>query len=281
MKIICAITNAEIVKLFYEKIKRKVNILISYYYIEGNAYKLTTLYRDMIDSLYMDSGAYSVAMGKSKISLTEYQKYLKRYGHLFNGTFNLDDKFDDPAHNMRNQLFLQKNLPRRLWPIPVTHDKDDPVGEFKTYVDLGHDYIAMGSLGPKKKFDVDTISEVMKKFPNIKVHLFGNLDRDILFKCRPYSADSADFGHHAGHGSVYYWDSDEEKEYSIYLGGRDRIPDGHIDYQSFVHRKTFDEQLYRNFQYEYIDLLNDSTKMLVVNIFFFTQLEDYLNSLQK
>ena len=60
----------------------------------------------MINELYLDSGAFSVAGGRSKISVTEYCKYLKLYGDQFDQYFNLDDRFDDPAHNQSNQVYL-------------------------------------------------------------------------------------------------------------------------------------------------------------------------------
>ena len=71
MKLFAAINEAEVVKNFYEKTGIKLNYLISYYYLEGQAYKLVKEYRSMIQDLYLDSGAYSVETGRSKISITE------------------------------------------------------------------------------------------------------------------------------------------------------------------------------------------------------------------
>jgi len=55
-----AIDSVEIVKHFYDLTQRKLNVLISYVYLKGNAIKVTSTYRDMIDNLCLDSGAYSV-----------------------------------------------------------------------------------------------------------------------------------------------------------------------------------------------------------------------------
>ena len=89
MKIFAAITTANTVNDFYSKTKIKLNYLISYAYLRGQAYKLTNEYRSMIDSLYLDSGAYSAATGRANITVTEYQTYLKLYGNLFDQYFNL------------------------------------------------------------------------------------------------------------------------------------------------------------------------------------------------
>ncbi len=280
MKLYCAVVDAETVKLFHDITKIKFNVLISYYYIKGSAHKLTNLYRHMIDSLIMDSCAYSVATGKSKISLSEYKLYLKRYGHLFDCVFNLDDKFDNPEHNQRNQDYLQQGVARERWPVPVVHSEDDPEGEVQIYVDQGHDYIALGSLGKHRKFDADTVARIMEKFPDIRFHLFGNFDREILTKCRPYSADSATWGHKAGYGSLYYWDPDEKKEYSIYMEHRDtKQQPGQILYSEFMLKDKLDKFLLSTFGFDYARVLNNQTSMQIVNIYFFTQLESHINSL--
>lgn len=280
MKLYCAVVDAETVRLFHDITKIKFNVLISYYYIKGSAHKLTNLYRHMIDSLIMDSGAYSVATGKSKISLSEYKLYLKRYGHLFDCVFNLDDKFDNPEHNQRNQDYLQQGVARERWPVPVVHSEDDPEGEVQIYVDQGHDYIALGSLGKHRKFDADTVARIMEKFPDIRFHLFGNFDREILTKCRPYSADSATWGHKAGYGSLYYWDPDEKKEYSIYMEHRDtKQQPGQILYSEFMLKDKLDKFLLSTFGFDYARVLNNQTSMQIVNIYFFTQLESHINSL--
>jgi len=93
MKLFNAIENAEVIRLLHEKTEAKVNVLMSYPLLKGNAYKLTKEYRDMIDSLYLDSGAFSASKGKLRLTVSEYRRYIKRYGHLFDAVFNLDDNF--------------------------------------------------------------------------------------------------------------------------------------------------------------------------------------------
>ena len=119
MKIINAIDNANTVPAYFEKTGHKLNILVSYPYLKGNALKLTKQYRDKIDLLYLDSGAYSVSKGTFNLTVSEYAMFLARYGALFDAYFNLDDKFDDPQHNFNNQTYLESHLPRGAKkPIP-------------------------------------------------------------------------------------------------------------------------------------------------------------------
>jgi hypothetical protein len=174
MKVFAAINDAEIVRKFYEKTGGiKLNYLISYFYLDGLAYRLTEEYRSCINELYLDSGAFSVAGGRSKITITEYSKYLKLFGDKFDQYFNLDDRFDDPDHNQYNQQYLEKTLPERpKKPIPVVHDTSDPFAEFSYYAALDHDYIAIGST---INIPDDTMVRIKDTYPNVKIHLFGKI----------------------------------------------------------------------------------------------------------
>jgi len=277
MKIYAAIADAETVRMFFDKTGIKLNYLISYHYLYGQAYKLTKKYRRMIESLYLDSGAFSVSTGKSKITISEYLKYLKLYGNLFDEYFNLDDKFDDPDHNQSNQDYLKNNLPPEAKdPIPVVHDNEDPYEEFKLYVALGYQYIAIGSTTRVQDEVFDKINE---EHPDVRVHMFGNLNREMLISFKPYSTDSATWAHAAGFGSILYWDPDEKKKYQIYMGSKDKKEEGHVHYKKFEHKEKLETFLDSTFQYQYSDFLGRGgvEKRQIVNLYFFKQLEDYLN----
>jgi hypothetical protein len=277
MKIFQAIDNAEIIPLFYKKTQKKLHYLVSYHYLRGIAYKLIKQYRPMIDGLYLDSGAYSVSTGKSKITVSEFLWYIKRYGNLFDAVFTLDDAFDDPEHNLINQLYLEKGLPKFVKvPIPVVHDPENPFEELKMYADLGHDYIAIGS---NKKLKDEVFEKIKKKYPNLKIHMFGNLNIKMLKTHKPYSADSAGYAHAPKHGEIYYWKPDEEKQYKIYVGGREGRANLH-HFNQFKHKKELVDFLSNTFEYTQQDLLTNTEANWVVNMYFFNQLEDYINSLK-
>jgi hypothetical protein len=220
MRIYNAIQNVKVIKEFYDKIKQPIYVLISYYYLNGQAVKLTQTYKNMIESLYLDSGAYSAAKSGVVITTDQYGYFLKNHGHHFDQYFNLDDQFDNPYHNWENQVVLENQLPPGAKkPIPVVHDKD-AYKEFESYVDLGYDYIAFGSNTYKIKPVLDKVKE---NHPKIKIHLFGTTSRSLLMKYKPDSADSAGFIHNALFGSVYYL-APNGKEYNIYLGAKNRDP---------------------------------------------------------
>ena len=277
MKLFAAIVDAEIVRMFYEKTGIKLNYLISYYYLKNNAYKLIHEYRDMMESLYLDSGAFSVASGRSEISVSEYLKYLKLYGSHFDEYFNLDDRFEDPEHNQWNQDYLEDNLPSTLKkPIPVVHDYDS-MSEFKLYVAMGHNFIAIGS---SPTITVEDLGNIQSEFPDVRIHMFGNIEREMLIKCKPYSADSATWAHDAKHGDIAFWDPDEEKGHKIFVGSRDKKENPIVHFNKFEHKEKLRAFLYDTFGFDYKDLLfpkKGSLNRYTINLYFLKQLEDYLN----
>lgn len=277
MKIFNAIADANTVPLYYDKTGHKMNALISYMYLKGNGYKLAKKYRDMINLLYLDSGAFSVYMGKAKITVSEYRRFLRRYGNLFDEVFTLDDDFRSPDHNFNNQAFLEEGLPDGAKrPIPVIHDEDDPFSEFEVYAELGHDFIAIGS---NKKISDNVFRKIKDTYPDIKIHMFGNLNRKMLIDHKPYSADSAAWAHQAAKGCIYYFDPNENKDHLIYLGDREKDDDKLTLFSEFELKDELESFLANQFDYEHNDLLTNYNARWVVNLYFFKQLEDYINSI--
>ena len=192
MKIYHAITDAEIIPRYYDKTGNKMNVMISYAYLAGNAYKVTQLYRDRINSLCLDSGAFSSFGGKAKIWNLEYSNYLKIFGNRFDEFVALDDSLDDPNHNFINLRALEEIVGESgKKAIPVIHDPDNPHEEIEMYIEMGYPYIALGSMGLNKRIDPKIILRVRKEYPDIKLHLFGNLTLKVLEQYKPYSADSS------------------------------------------------------------------------------------------
>ncbi len=280
MKVFAALDDAGTVQKFYEKTEIKLNYLISYYYLDGQAYRLTDEYRNMINELYLDSGAFSVAAGRSKITVTEYLKYLTLFGDRFDQYFNLDDRFDKPEHNQHNQEYLEDNLPRvNKRPIPVVHNNDDPFSEFSYYVTLEHDYIAIGST---INIPNDTMTRIKESFPDVKIHLFGKIALRQLETGYYYSADSTTWSDAAGFGDILYWDPDENEFHKIYMGSTDRRDDESDHYKRFAKKDKVEAFLTDTFDFEYSDLLTKSGayNRRIVNLFYYKQLEDYITSLE-
>lgn len=277
-RIFNSIVDAETVPMFYEKTGIKPNILIAYHNLRGNTTKLTRTYRDMIGLLYVDSGAYGVFTGNIRIDVHEYLDFLNVFGEKFDAFFTLDDRFDNPEHNLFRQLYLEKGLAKKkLLPIPVIHDEKDPMNEFEMYADLGHTYIALGSRGEDKQISPDFLDKIQKEHSNIKIHMFGNLNRKMLFKYRPYSADASTWAVLAGMGMILYWDPEDKKEYKIYAGTKSRKTGDFVHYKDFHKKDRLDSFLSRTFKWKYEDLFKTENRQ-VVNLYFFNQLETHLST---
>lgn len=281
MNILHAISDPGIIPIFYEKTGRQLKVLLSYEYARGTAHKITTTYRDMISLLYLDSGAFSVFTGKSQVRVHEYRLYIRRYGHLYDQVFNLDDRFDDPEHNLRNQQLLEEDLPSTCKkPIPVIHDENDPFGEFEMYVTLGHDYIALGSMGAEKRISPEVLDRIRKEYPKARVHMFGNLDLKMLETYRPYSADSAGWAHKAGKGGgIHFWNEREKKLLSLNLGMRTSTEKRKDFVKKLPNWPKIEGQLKSTLGYGYEELATSYIARQVTNLYAFSEYEDYLNSL--
>ena len=108
--------------------------------------------------------------------------------------------------------------------------------------------------------------------------MFGTLERLMLFKHKHlYSADSSAFAKEAGLGNILYWDPIDKEEYMIDVGGRKKEGSNFIHFKTFRHRANLEEFLKTTFNYGYQDLLTSHEAKSIVNIYFFTQLQDRVN----
>lgn len=280
MKLFAVTNDVEIVRKFYEKKEIKLNYLISYYYLDGQAHRITDVYRDMINELYLDSGAFSVEGGKSKITVTEYSKYLKLYGDRFDQYFNLDDRFNNPGHNQHNQQYLEEHLPEGAKkPIPVVHNTENPFSEFSIYASMGHDYIAIGST---TDIPDETMVKIKESYPEVKIHIFGTVSYNDLEKGYYYSADAATWADTAAYGGILYCDPDEKTFHTVYMGSTERRDSSPDHYNNFSKKEKLDAFLQDTFDFEYTDLLvkKGLNNRYIVNLYYYKQLEDHLTSLE-
>lgn len=268
------INNANIIPYYHRITGKKINALCAYNYLPGNTLKLTTKYRQCINGLLLDSGAYSTTTGKANVNVSEYRRFVHQFGGWFDGCINFDNDFSCPENNFCNQVYLEEDLPKKL--IPVIHDYKDPIGEFRMYADAEYDYIAIGSNYKLK----DTIYEkIEQEYPHVKVHILGKIDRKLLKKHRPYSCDSASYALAAGYGNIFYWDSKNKQEHRIYLEERENKNKKIKKYSTFDLKEELDTFLYDTFKFKYEDLICNAYNRYVVNLYYFQQIEDYINSL--
>lgn len=274
MKIFQAISQAETVRKFYEKTQIKLNYLIAFDLMAGQTDKFTKDYRDMINLLYMESGGYGVRKGRAKVTLTDYLEYLQHYGHLYDKFTSFDDRHNDFKHNFANLKFLAGHLPdlkNRI--MPVLHEPVDYLPEIRILAKEGYEQIAIGT--PKKI--KDQVFEATKiELLQVKFHLLGKLNREILARHKPESADASSWLKAAVYGIIHYWHPEENQEYKIYAGDQDKSKTIKA-YRHFQHKEQLEELLASVFQYSPGDILSSTEARAMVNLYFYKRLEDHLN----
>ena len=135
------------------------------------------------------------------------------------------------------------------------------------------------AIGSNKKLTDEVFKKFKENYPDLKIHMFGTLDREMLMTHRPYSADASTYAKQAGFGIISWWRPEEDKEYGIYVGEREREDARFPHFQQFEHQKELEEFLHSTFKYTYTDLLTSTEAKWMVNFYFMHQLEDYINSL--
>jgi hypothetical protein len=274
MNIFQAISQADTVRKFFEKTQVKLNYLVAFDLMAGQTDKFTKDYRDRINLLYLESGGYGVRKGRAKVTLADYLQYLQRHGHLYDKFTSFDDKHNDFAHNSANLRVIATNLPDfRKNLMPVIHEPVDYLQEIRILAQEGYDHIAIGT--PKKIQDaVFQTSKV--ELPQVKFHLLGKLNRQILRRHQPDSADASSWLKAAVYGIMHFWHPEEKREYKIYAGDQDKSKTI-SSYQNFQHREQLEELLASTFGYSQRDVLSSNEARAMVNLYFYKQLEDHLN----
>jgi hypothetical protein len=284
MKIFCAIQDSAKVKLFHDRTKIKLNYLIAYNYLDGNATQLVYKYKKMIETLFLDSGAFSVFQGGNDINVHEYAIYLRKFYKKFDHAFSLDDKLYDPEHNLENHIYIDEAIKEggKKCPngdnylIPVVHDTKDPLEEFKMYVDSGHNYIAISSNIAKN--NKKACVKIRETYPKIKVHLFGYLKKELLEELDVESADSSGAQHATKFGYVRYLH--DGVAYEFYVGKKEvdkKDKKNKITTLETVKCKDEFKDYIAKYGININSLIEDENNALIVNMLYYHELEKHLN----
>ena len=100
-----------------------------------------------------------------------------------------------------------------------------------------------------------------------------------MIKHRPDSVDAASWIRSAGYGIVHYWHPQEETEYKIYAGNKKEPTGTIVKLSEFRHREQFMELVTSFFKYSERDIIDSTEVRSMLNLYFYKQLEDYINRL--
>ena len=197
MKIYLAIGRCDKSRVSLFKKEGVQRVLVSYASFQGEA-SLSLPFSDVM----LDSGAYSVATDREKVSVRAYGLWLSLYlttHPQIKEYVNLDD-LSDPIITRKNQEFLES---LGLHPIPVYHYGEpteilDALCSRYRYVGLGG--IAVGTMSSPnlQKF----WEFVYERYSSNIFHIFGVGTMAPFFTYQPYSLDCTSWSTAARFGDI-------------------------------------------------------------------------------
>jgi hypothetical protein len=161
---------------------------------------------------WLDSGAYSAWRKHRSIECDKYIQFLQRHGHGFDCYFSLDvipgtgrlEWRSDRIEEAAQQSYANHRRMREagLTPIPVHHNAE-PIDWLKRYLDDGESMIALSVKGTYNMMRwLDRCFELMKDYPNVKVHGLSATSMPILNKYPFNSVDSSTWLFQASRGQI-------------------------------------------------------------------------------
>jgi len=283
MKLYQASLNLRVLKKYFQLFSEPLNVLLSIALLGGETSGFLMEFRHMVASIIADSGAWSVAKGKSTLSIDALISYLKLWGHLFDRYFNFDTNFSNQGFrdNYENQLKMEKE---GLHPVPVIHNFFN--FEINFYMSLGiYPWLALGSAQSKTFADFEyAVRRIKRKDPEVRIHWFGGSRYDWLVQTPVASCDTSSWAKTGSYGHILYWNDHVEglyKGHRIYVGGYIKDEDeGSYDFVNYPWRTELEEYLGKTFGLRYSDLLgyDDKFNMQMVNARFYAELERRINA---
>ena len=284
MKIFHSELTAKVV-LKYRQLQphRKIRALISYAYRTKHHRDLLFGHRQMTDELIMDSGTFTLHSNRKKyqnsVTFDGYKSYMRQFAGKVDFYFNFDEDFSTDGFdiNFRYQLELEK---AGLKPVPVVHDCYGH--EIQTYIDRGHDLVAIGS-GELRRAGLDQLRDIVDGLyrKGVKVHFLGCTEYQKLAYLPVYSADSTTWNRTGALGRIFYWNPERvgyKKLDKISLD--EKTPKRHVRHhiRDYPFRKRLEEYLYQELKLSIDDLLGKDRYLnrSIVNLHYFVLLEELI-----
>lgn len=211
IKIYLSSFNFEVLKA-YKSINNsaEMNILLSYGTTSNDYYDMIVRSKGMINSLILDSGAFSLnniegSTGKP-IDIDGFIEYCKTFKEKFDFIFNFDEDFSLTGFekNYKNQKKIEA---AGIEVVPVVHDYiGEEVNELDEY--LKHYKLVSLGFSKHKSNKKDLKSAVTKiKQAKAKVHLLGISAYDRLKDLPVDYSDSSNWAQGQAFGFMYYWNA--------------------------------------------------------------------------
>jgi len=278
-------------KLFPEY---KINILLSYANTDYSVEFFCIKNRNKIGSIIEDSGTWSANHSKSlypgSVTLGGFISYLltseELYGYpIFDETFSFDIDHSDRGFGINYQNYLEMTG-AGLSPTYVIHDIYGD--EINCFIDMGCKRLALGSAHIKTPETLDYVMNKLKS-AGVSVHLFGHTKFTLIADFPIDSCDSAGWAYTGAFGFIKVWNPKKDganKTDQIYLEEYDNTGIKHkISLSNYEYRDDLENFLHDTFNMSSWDLLTTqdpgSYKKMLVNTYYYTQLEKIVNQIHK
>lgn len=283
MKVFQASLSLAVLKGHYKLFPYELlDVLLSLAFGDNERWSIVVDHRHMMDEVICDPGAFSVARGKSSLTLAQVINMLQVLAPKFNRHFNFDTDFSTSgfANNHENLMAMRKAGHN---PVPVIHNFFGDEIDF--YVKQRfHDWLALGSSQSTNFDDVRYAVERIKKAdPTIKIHWFGGSTYDWLIKLPIAACDTTSWEKQTEVGHIMYWNPDVEKAHKIYVGGYIKEMSNEYHFVEYPWRKELEEFLDREFKIVFRDLLGNQGvySMFLVNTHYYSQLAKRINEVRQ
>ena len=271
----------------------KPNILLSYANTDYSVEFFCIKNRDKIGGLILDSGTWSANHSKSlfpgSVNIGGFINYLltckELYGYqIFDEYFSFDIDHSEKGFGINYQNYLEM-LDAGLSPTYVIHDIYGD--EISYLIDQGCKRIALGSAQIKTPAVLDRVLYQTIE-AGVSVHLFGHTKLDLIADFPIDSCDSAGYAYTGAFGFIKVWNpkkSGVNKTDQIYMEEYDNTGLKHkISLSNYEYRDDLENFLHDTFNMSSWDLLkNDggSYNKMLVNTYYYTQLEKIVNQIHK
>jgi len=187
-KIYFVSTDTKVENETIKKVKPE-GILQSYYYFKNKSIKKWIEKIGYKPDIILDSGAFSAWSKNEEIDLQNYMKYIKENINFIE-YFVVLDEIGNPEKTYENYKIMKNN---NLNPKPVFHYGSKRKWLEKYIKEENENFILLGGVAKmnKNKLIKNWVNRLCYKYNNVKFHLLGKTNHNIINNCPIYSSDSS------------------------------------------------------------------------------------------
>lgn len=181
-------------------------MLESYHYIGPKWAALQGL-RERKETIFLDSGAFSMFTLGVEVDLAAYAKFVKENADIIHVSSNIDAIGSGNEQKSYDNLAFLEQEGAHVQPVHHARDRDEWL---ERYISEGYDYIFLGGMVPESTtYLLGWLDHIWSKYlinpdgtAKVKIHGFGITNEVIMFRYPWFSVDSTAWNARARYGMV-------------------------------------------------------------------------------